>query len=216
MGEFKRARSAEQKCQRMDCIKHVAAAQFAARPYHEITLTTIADELGWSRANLYKYVSTKEEIFLDLMGDARAAYTEALLAAFPAGCGYSLETAAEVWAGIANAHHDFFRYGDLLYTVIETNVSLERLVEFKRCYYAGLSRLQDRLSANFGIPREAVEGLCNTIYYHAMGLLGSCLNNPLVRDAVAQLGIEVAPVDFLPEMREFILMCLERYARERS
>ena len=38
--------------------------QFAERPYHEITLTTIADELGWSRANLYKYVCTKEEVFL--------------------------------------------------------------------------------------------------------------------------------------------------------
>ena len=35
-------------------------------PYTEIAITTIADKLIWSRANLYKYVTTKEEIFLEL------------------------------------------------------------------------------------------------------------------------------------------------------
>ena len=64
MAEFIRARSPEQKGQRLDEIKGAVRRQFAERPYHEITLTTIAEELGWSRANLYKYVTTKEEIFL--------------------------------------------------------------------------------------------------------------------------------------------------------
>ena len=59
MAEFKRARSAEQKCQRMGEIKGAARRQFDARPYHQITLTTIAGELGWARAHPYKYVSTE-------------------------------------------------------------------------------------------------------------------------------------------------------------
>lgn len=61
MPAFKRARSAEQKQERMREIKRAAADLFATRPYHEITLTTIAEQLSWSRANLYKYVTTKEE-----------------------------------------------------------------------------------------------------------------------------------------------------------
>lgn len=35
-------------------------------PYTETAITTITDKLIWSRANLYKYVTTKEEIFLEI------------------------------------------------------------------------------------------------------------------------------------------------------
>lgn len=54
-------------------------------PYGEITLTTIAEKLGWSRANLYKYVTTKEEIFFEISSDKMAAYYSSLLSAFPEG-----------------------------------------------------------------------------------------------------------------------------------
>ena len=145
MADFIRARSAEQKEQRLNEIKGAVRRQFAERPYHEITLTTIAEELGWSRANLYKYVSTKEEVFLLLAADECRAYFDALLAALPEGCGLSPATIAEVWAGIANAHQEYFRLGDLLSTIIETNVGVERLAEFKRCYYDCVGTMRERL-----------------------------------------------------------------------
>ena len=81
--DFIRARSSEQKSQRMADIKRATAQLYRDFPYHEITLTTIAERLGWSRASLYKYVTTKEEIFLELSADARNAYFEDLLSAFP-------------------------------------------------------------------------------------------------------------------------------------
>lgn len=213
MSDFIRARSDEQKCQRMAEIKRATDELFAQVPYHEITLTTIADRLGWSRANLYKYVTTKEEIFLELTADKRDAYSDALLSAFPAGCGYPVEVAAEVWAGIANAHQDFFRYGNLLYTIVETNVTLERLIVFKRGYYEGLELLKARFSAELGVEAGRVEALTNTVYHHAVGLSGSCMNNPLVRQAVETLGVASAltPIDFRAEMRDFIGMCLRHY-----
>ena len=68
--DFIRARSSEQKSQRMADIKRATAQLYRDFPYHEITLTTIAERLGWSRASLYKYVTTKEEIFLELSADA--------------------------------------------------------------------------------------------------------------------------------------------------
>ena len=63
---FIRARSGEHKEERLSQIKEATAELFASCPYSEITLTTIAEKLGWSRANLYKYVTTKEEIFLEI------------------------------------------------------------------------------------------------------------------------------------------------------
>ena len=214
MAEFIRARSPEQKEQRLGEIKGAVRRQFAERPYHEITLTTIAEELGWSRANLYKYVTTKEEIFLLLTADELDAYFEALLAALPAGHELTPTDAADAWADVAAAHQEYFRLGDLLTTIVETNVTVERLMDFKRSYYAHVTETRDRLPQVTGIAPEHVEPLLLAIYYHATGLVGSCWSNPLIAEALRRLEIERPETDFRAEMRDFIAMCLERYTRQ--
>ena len=135
MPDFIRARSSAQKEQRMAEIKQAADELFHEKSYHEITLKGISERLGWSHAALYKYVSTKEDIFLELCADARGEYTASLLAAYPTGCAYSREVLAQVWTEQLNSHRDYLAYSDLLFTIIETNVSAERLAEFKRGYY---------------------------------------------------------------------------------
>ena len=95
-------------------IKKAASDLFDEVPYSEITLTTIAKRLSWTRANLYRYVSTKEEIFLDLIEDRMCAYYADLDAAFKEGCSYSLETTAEVWAGIIEANQRYFMMGHII------------------------------------------------------------------------------------------------------
>ncbi len=213
MAEFIRARSPEQKEQRLDEIKGAVRRQFAVRPYHEITLTTIAEELGWSRANLYKYVTTKEEIFLLLTADECDAYFEALLAALPEGAELAPAEAAEAWADVAAAHQEYFRLGDLLTTIVETNVTVERLMDFKRGYYAHVDEMRERLPKVTGIAPEHVEPLLIAIYYHATGLVSSCWSNPLIAEALRRLEIERPETDFRAEMRDFIGMCLGHYAR---
>ena len=213
MAEFMRARSAEQKEQRMASIKAAAQSLFETLPYHQITLTTIAEKLGWSRANLYKYVTTKEEIFLLIMADLRDAYTADLLEALPATGELGVGDAAATWAHVVEDHRTYFRYGDLLYTVIETNVSVEKLMEFKRGYYNGLGPLSTHLSIALGVAEKEVPKLTNTVYHHAVGLACSCMNNPLVQQAVRQLGITPQAVDFEADMRDFISMCLAWYRK---
>ena len=212
MAEFIRARSPEQKGQRLEEIKGAVRRQFAEHPYHEITLTTIADELGWSRANLYKYVSTKEEVFLLLTADEMDAYFNALLTALPEGCGLAPDTVAEVWAGIANAHQEYFRLGDLLTTIVETNVTVERLMAFKRAYYDHVAQMREHLPLILDIEPERVEPLHVAIYYHATGLVSGCWSNPLIAEALERLEIARPETDFRAEMRDFIGMCLNHYA----
>lgn len=212
MESFVRARSDEQKAQRFAEVKAAAKKQFGEHPYHEITLTTIAEELEWSRANLYKYVSTKEEIFLALDTDECDAYFDALLAALPEGCGFSADIVAEVWAGIANAHREYFRLGEILSGIIEANVSLERLVDFKRAYYEHVHALSDRLVAILGIDPAYTEELITTVYFHGVGYSSICYRSPLVAQALDKLGIDAHEVDFRNTMRGFIAMCLARYA----
>ena len=214
MAEFIRARSPEQKEQRLDEIKGAVRRQFAERPYHEITLTTIAEELGWSRANLYKYVTTKEEIFLLLTADECDAYFEALLSALPTGHELSPAEAADAWAGVADTHQEYFRLGDLLTTIVETNVTVERLMDFKRGYYAHVTEMREHLPQVIGIEPERVEPLLLAVYYHATGLVSSCWSNPLIAEALKRLEIKRPETDFRAEMRDFVSMCLEHYAHQ--
>ncbi|MBM6675836.1 TetR family transcriptional regulator [Olsenella uli] len=213
MAEFIRARSPEQKGQRLDEIKGAVRRQFAERPYHEITLTTIAEELGWSRANLYKYVTTKEEIFLLLTGDECNAYFDALLAALDEGRTPDAAAVADAWADVADAHQEYFRLGDLLTTIVETNVTVERLMVFKRGYYDRVAEMRERLPQVAGIAPERVEPLLLAVYYHATGLVSSCWSNPLIAEALSRLEIERPETNFRAEMRDFIGMCLGHYAR---
>lgn len=213
VSDFIRARSSAQKEQRMAEIKQAADELFHEKSYHEITLKGISERLGWSHAALYKYVSTKEEIFLELCADTRGAYTASLLAAYPSGCAYSHEVLAQVWTEQLGSHRDYLAYSDLLFTIIETNVSAERLATFKRDYFEEIGRLSARFEENLGISPDRSDRLFNAVLFHAVSINGWCAENPLVAEAMEIAGLEQCIPDFKEEMRDFIEMCLAHYCR---
>lgn len=213
MPDFIRARSSAQKEQRMAEIKQAADELFHEKSYHEITLKGISERLGWSHAALYKYVSTKEDIFLELCADARGEYVASLLAAYPTGCAYSREVLAQVWTEQLNSHRDYLAYSDLLFTIIETNVSAERLAEFKRGYYEEIDLLSKRFQDNLGIEPDRAGQLFNSVLFHACSINSWCNENPLVAEAMEIAGLEQRVPDFKEEMRDFIEMCLAHYCR---
>lgn len=213
MSDFIRARSNAQKEQRMAEIKRAADELFHEKSYHEITLKGISERLGWSHAALYKYVGTKEEIFLELCADARGEYAASLLAAYPSGCSYSPEVLAQVWTEQLNSHRDYLAYSDLLFTIIETNVSAERLATFKRGYFAEIDLLSERFRENLGIEPDRTGQLFNSVLFHAVSINGWCSENPLVAEAMEIAGLEQRVPDFKEEMRDFIEMCLAHYCR---
>ena len=194
-------------------IKQAADELFHEKSYHEITLKGISERLGWSHAALYKYVGTKEDIFLELCADARGEYVSSLLAAYPSGCSYSHEVLAQVWTEQLNSHRDYLAYSDLLFTIIETNVSAERLAEFKRGYFEETDLLSKRFHENLGIEPDRAGQLFNSVLFHAVSINGWCAENPLVAEAMEIAGLEQRVPDFKEEMRDFIEMCLAHYCR---
>ena len=194
-------------------IKQAADELFHEKSYHEITLKGISERLGWSHAALYKYVGTKEDIFLELCADARGEYVSSLLAAYPSGCAYSHGVLAQVWTEQLNSHRDYLAYSDLLFTIIETNVSAERLAEFKRGYFEEIDLLSKRFHENLGIEPDRAGQLFNSVLFHAVSINGWCAENPLVAEAMEIAGLEQRVPDFKEEMRDFIEMCLAHYCR---
>ena len=78
MAQWERARSDEQKQERMEEIFVVARKLLLDRPFDAIRLATIAKELSFTRANLYKYFQSKEEIYLSLLAREIESFAKSL------------------------------------------------------------------------------------------------------------------------------------------
>lgn len=209
MTDFSRARTSEQKEMRMTEIKEAASVLFEEVPYSEITLTMIANNLSWTRANLYRYVSTKEEIFLALHEDCMAKYYSELKGAFPEGFRMSPEAIAEVWSEILSANDRYLMLGHILWAVVEANVSSQQLIEFSAFYSRTSSEFLSRLSESLGIGVKAANGMALSIYYHGMGLVCSSFTDKKREWGSNPFGVSKYTKDFFKsEMYNFILMLI--------
>ena len=64
---FQRARNKQAKAERWDEIVNSTLSLFERTSYANITIKDIAQKTSFTRANIYKYISTKEEIFLEII-----------------------------------------------------------------------------------------------------------------------------------------------------
>ncbi|MCR5723717.1 MAG: TetR family transcriptional regulator [Treponema sp.] len=206
MAEYIRARTENQKEERMSEIKQAADMLFKTLPYTDITLTVLAEKLGWSRANLYKYATTKEEIYLEIEQDRMKEYFSSLLTVFPEGCRFSEGTVADMWAAQVNSHQDYFRYSAFLLTIIERNVTVERLIQFKKTFYDFQDELKKRIAFALDISEKDADTLNMRIINFGTTYLASCTTNPLVQEALKKMERTLPPKDLPGDMRDFILM----------
>lgn len=131
-----------------------------------------------------------------------------MLSAFPEGNNFSAEVVAEVWAGILNAHKDYLRYVAYLMTIIETNVTVERLAVFKKKWYGFSDELSKRLSVMLNIEESSAAKLIVDIQMYASQLVTSYLNNPLILQALKLIEREVKQTEFCEAIKDYTKMCI--------
>lgn len=209
MAKYIRARSDEHKEERLSEIKKATASLFKNKPFAEITLTTISEKLGWSRANLYKYVTTKEEIFLEITSDKMESYYSSLISSFSKEKNFSIDVIAEVWAGVLNLNQDYMRYVSYLNPVIETNVTVERLAVFKKKYYEFANVFSNRLSEMLNVAQDVAYKIQLDVLFYASSNAVCCYKNPLVQKALKKIKVSPLPMNFYEDMKDFVKMRLE-------
>ena len=75
---WERARSEKQKAERILAIQEAAGTLFMRTEYHGIGMGQIAQRAGFTRPNLYRYYTTKEEIFLSILERDLESWVETL------------------------------------------------------------------------------------------------------------------------------------------
>lgn len=179
---------------------------------HEITLTTIAETLGWSRGNLYKYISTTEEIFLGLYLEKQYNYFSDIKSAFADKDDFNDNEFADLWTRVLDNHHDYLRYYGILTTIIETNITIERLAEFKKNVLSGFDPIIKIISKHCdNISKNNATTLYWTLLFHPCGLNNSCHVDPLVKKAMKLAELPEFQINFIQNFRDFMLMCINHF-----
>jgi AcrR family transcriptional regulator len=127
---WQRARSDEQKAERLRASEEAAAALFLERKYHEITMAQIAERAGFTRPNLYRYYAGKEAIFLALLGRELDRWIEEMESNPPAA-GDTVEGFASWWVSHFTSQPRLPRLLPLMSTSLDENSGEASLREFK-------------------------------------------------------------------------------------
>ncbi len=200
---WQRARSEEQKEERIREIVTATARLYDQSPFDEITLARIAKEARFTRSNLYKYFKTKEEIFLGLLGQDIEDWGRSLVEALRPGEVKSVAEFAAIWARILTEHERLLRLFSILFTSLEKNVSLESLVRFKSTMRVELATIVQLLCELF--PTLTPEKAGQFLHVQgalAIGLYPATHLSDIQRQAMEQAGFEQIGLDFESTFRE--------------
>ena len=201
--KWQRARSEEQKEERISEIVTATARLYDTYTFDEITFARIAKEARFTRSNLYKYFKTKEEIFLGLLGQDIANWRRSLVEALRPGEVKSIGECAAIWARTLTEHERLLRLFSILFTSLEKNVSLESLVRFKSATRIELATMAQLLCTLF--PTLTPEKAGRFLHVQgalAIGLYPATHLSDIQRQAMEQAGFEPIGMDFESTFRE--------------
>lgn len=142
MKNWERARKPEQKAVRRDAILKAARELFSELDYDEISLNGIAREAGFSKPNIYRYFSTREEIFLAIYEVEQGKFVRSLVRRLKKM--RSKDKAAgisRIWVEVLLKHKTLLNLIPQLSPSMERNSSVEQLVLFKKHVYEQFSEV---------------------------------------------------------------------------
>jgi len=130
---WQRARTDDKKNERKAAIYQAAYTLFKEKGYDGVSFNGIAAHAGFTKSNMYRYFSSKEDIFLNVFGDLFENWFEDCISDLKA---YEIDVDshhfAKTWCNTLLKHPEFLDLTPLMFISLEANSSYEQLIEFKR------------------------------------------------------------------------------------
>lgn len=207
--QFIRAKSQENKNIRMQQIMDVTDRLFHERTYHEITLSIIAKEVNLARGGLYKYVTSKEDIFLMIYLQKEKAMLDDIVCQLN-NKDINSDFLSKVMSQTIYKHLDFIKYHQILNAIIETNVTIEKLAEFKIKTFEQTNDLFHILEKALNMNRENAFDFYLTILYHCVYLYDRVAYQQNYIEAMKIANLEIKDIDFVEHLSHFITTILKK------
>lgn len=192
-----RARSEEQKEVRMAEIVSAAARLYERHDYDDINMVSIAREARFTRSNLYKYFSTKEEIFIELIKNDINLWTDDLTAAFHGKKNPPVGEFAALWVAVFMKRKRLAGLISILFTTLEKNATVENLIDFKLTSKDNLAVLIGLLCGLY--PVLTADKAMRFVFFQmaaAIGLYPMANTTDKQMAAMKATGLEHTRVDF--------------------
>ncbi len=130
---WKRARTEEKKSERKEAIYKAAVSLFKKNSYENVSFNGIAAEAGFTKSNMYRYFSSKEEIFLNIFSELFAKWTEDCRKGLEKlEQGEDIKLFAKTWVNSLTSHSQFLDLTPILFIALERNSSFDQLLKFKK------------------------------------------------------------------------------------
>lgn len=117
--KFQRARSEEQKQDRIQEILNASSIIYDTAGYEGLNFTAISEYTKFTRPNLYKYFKTKEEIILLILNQDLKSWIAKLSKSFVINKLYSIQEIGEIWTETLMEYERLIELHAILYTTIE-------------------------------------------------------------------------------------------------
>lgn len=202
---FDRVRNDEQRKIRVEQIKNAAIKLLDTEQFHKIELAKIANETTFTRGNLYKYISSKEEIYLLVALDEFTEWLDDIRETFVTEMTGDIQGFSQQWAQVLYRHPRFLKLISILFTMIERNVSLEKLVDFKKQFLKIMSEANDVLKIVFpSWDDKTIDKFFQLQSYYVIGLFPYTSPAPIQKQAMEKVGIPYESFDFVNDVSEFV------------
>ena len=207
---WQRARKPSQKKVRREEILDAAKRLFECSTYDQVSLNSIARAAGMSKPNVYRYFSSREEIFLQILLEQQSAFVERLARRLESlGEGKAtVEELVGVWLDASLESPELLALLPQLGTSMEKNSSLDDLVAFKKESFSGaryLAEIHHRLYPEVSL--ESWGQVLNCAVGLLAGLWPLCNGNEVVKAAMRHPQVGLEPWDFR-QMMGFALRSL--------
>ena len=194
---FLRARTKEQIEQRQLDIMQACETLFEKGGYDYVNMMAISEMTSITRSAIYTYYKTKDEIILDLLREELLDWKEELLE-------WTLETAplnkaefCKQFTTILMSKNKMLHYYSLLYTLLELNCRLEKLVIFKQHVIPVLGIIVKTIKENFPFyTQEQASIITEEIVSYILGLYPATHLTPKQKDAIILSKTDYQAPDF--------------------
>lgn len=207
---FQRARNEENKKIRLQQIKDTAIRLLNEMPYHDISLSKIGKEINFTRANLYKYVSSKEDIYIYVLSDELYKVTEAIEEAFIGTDLLSTKDFAYKWGETLNQFPVYLKLSSIMFMILEQNASLNVLVEFKNDLNHCMRRIGAALAVHLpGFAPEDIGKVIDFSMSYAMSRYPLCNPTDIQRQATEASEIHYVFPEFVSSYAEAVELLIK-------
>lgn len=173
--DWKRARSDEQKEQRVKEIIAATERLYNKSKYQNITFAKIAKEAGFTRSNLYKYFRSKEDIFLELLISDFRSWKNDIKQQFNDDDILLIDDFAKKWINALNNNQRLIELISILYLHLEKEATYDSLLklksEFNKEFFETVQLISNKLP---GLNEDKAIKFFNMQNALVVGLIQTC------------------------------------------